>query len=360
MICVRIDSDISNDQRIYNMYQKIPPTEKLNDKKILFYACSLAVFILQIILFTGCNQSSSTQTDSIQQIAGAKIVFASDITGNKQLYTMKIDGSNITRLTHNNYEDSSPKWSPNGTKIVFTRFNGFVYKTFIINKDGSDEMPLTAGNSNELNPAWFPGGDRIIFQKIKPGLNAGLDSRLYSVKTDGSEEIAINTGLTFTHYLSDDIEGETYPSVSPSGTRVLFSYYTRPYRYGSGDIYSCNLDGTNLKNLTNLNMDPSNIFFKACWSPDGSKIVYSKNHFPASNIKAIYTMDPDGSNQAELASSNYYNNDNPGWAPGGNLIVFDTDRDGTKQIYIMDSSGQQVKRISNNSFNNTEPDVILE
>ena len=48
-----------------------------------------------------------------------KIAFTSSHDGNPEIYTMEADGSNQTRLTNNPGNDVSPKWSPDGTRIVF-------------------------------------------------------------------------------------------------------------------------------------------------------------------------------------------------------------------------------------------------
>ena len=60
---------------------------------------------------------------------GEKIAFASNRTGNLEIYVMNTDGTQQTRITTDPAADYLPAWSPNGTKIAFTSY-----------RDGNDEI----------------------------------------------------------------------------------------------------------------------------------------------------------------------------------------------------------------------------
>ncbi|HZE63172.1 MAG TPA: hypothetical protein VE056_04800, partial [Pyrinomonadaceae bacterium] len=53
------------------------------------------------------------------QNGSSKIAFTSNRDGSRQIYSMNTDGSGLVRLTNNSYNDDHPRWSPNGTKILF-------------------------------------------------------------------------------------------------------------------------------------------------------------------------------------------------------------------------------------------------
>src|SRR5215217_6306090 len=85
-----------------------------------------------------------------------KIIFASDrdaIT-NRDLYVMNADGSNPTRLTNDPEDETWPSWSPDGTKIAFTR-NGQIY---VMNADGSEQTNISGGRFG-IDPDWGPAVD---------------------------------------------------------------------------------------------------------------------------------------------------------------------------------------------------------
>ena len=52
-------------------------------------------------------------------MADEKIVFVSDRSGNKDIYTMASDGSDLRQLTHSQGNDTWPSWSPDGRYIAF-------------------------------------------------------------------------------------------------------------------------------------------------------------------------------------------------------------------------------------------------
>lgn len=81
------------------------------------------------------------------------------------------------------------------------------------------------------------------------------------------------------------------------------------------------------------------------WSPDGSKIAFWSNR---DGKKEIYLMDADGSNVKRL-THNLADEDNPKWTPDGRKILFDSDRDGNMEIYVMDADGSNQTRLTRNN-----------
>ena len=91
--------------------------------------------------------------------------------GNYEIYTVKPDGSGVTRLTNARGNDAHMGWSPDGTSIVFasTRM-GFKDEApytdapqpygeiFVMRYDGTNVRQLTDNQWEEGTPAWQPGG----------------------------------------------------------------------------------------------------------------------------------------------------------------------------------------------------------
>ena len=80
------------------------------------------------------------------------------------------------------------------------------------------------------------------------------------------------------------------------------------------DIFTINIDGNNLKNLTQNNFFDKN----PVWSPDGQKIAFLTNRDGGSTC---YIMNSDGSNQKRLLKKNVLCSDPPSWSPDGKMIV---------------------------------------
>jgi Tol biopolymer transport system component len=89
---------------------------------------------------------------------------------NYEIYTVKVDGSDVTRLTTNSILDGHPAWSPDDSKIVYASFRGPGPWQASLVTMASDtvggEMVLstvTSTAANDNDPDWLPDG-RIVFK----------------------------------------------------------------------------------------------------------------------------------------------------------------------------------------------------
>ncbi len=90
---------------------------------------------------------------------GRTIVF--DLLGS--LFTLPIEGGDATRLTHGMSVDAQPRFSPDGSRIVFTSDRSGGQNIWIMALDGSDSTQVTTGAANRTeSPVWTPDGDYIV------------------------------------------------------------------------------------------------------------------------------------------------------------------------------------------------------
>lgn len=86
------------------------------------------------------------------------------------------------------------------------------------------------------------------------------------------------------------------------------------------------------------------------WSPDGSRMAFWSNR---DGGKEIYVMDADGSNVKRL-TNNLVDDVNPSWSPDGNRILFESERDGNRELYLMDADGNnQIRLTRDNAVDST-------
>lgn len=114
---------------------------------------------------------------------GSMIAFASSRNGERQLYVMNANGSNVSQVTDLNNMGGRSTWSPDGTRLAFYRGPFGDRDIYIINVDGTGLVRLTNGGDN-LGPSWSPDGNWIAFTSFRDGNN-----EIYIVHPDG-------TGLT--------------------------------------------------------------------------------------------------------------------------------------------------------------------
>ncbi len=264
-----------------------------------------------------------------------RIAFSSDRDGKFGIYIMS--GSAVTRLTHDNLAvDFDPAWSPDGTKIAFTRGTGFEAEVYVVNSDGSGVVNVTNRAGYDAMPAWSPDGTKIAFTSIRDGYQ-----EIDVMNADGSAVARLTYASEMT----------TAPAWSPDGTRIAFSAYS----YGDGflHMYVMNADGSGVTELAGGGDSPR-------WSPDGTKIAFEAlvcnnwffcDYYVSSDI---YLMNADGSALTRLTDTAAWDS-RPAWSPDGTEIAFSSDRDGNFEIYLMNADGSGVKRLTDNPARDLAP-----
>jgi tol-pal system beta propeller repeat protein TolB len=138
---------------------------------------------LWLMKANGTNPHPLTYQDDIDpawSAGGSMIAFASSRAGERQLFIMNADGSNIRQITNLDNMGGRSSFSPDGTKLAFYRGPGGNHNIYIINADGSGLVQLTNGGDN-LGPSWSPDGNWIAFTSFRDGNN-----EIYLIHPDGT------------------------------------------------------------------------------------------------------------------------------------------------------------------------------
>ncbi len=96
---------------------------------------------------------------------GKTIIF--DLVG--RLYTMPVEGGSAKSITEGLSYDHAPRYSPDGTKIVFISDRSGEDNVWIANADGTSPHAVTAeDNALFVSPSWSTDGDAIFVSKKRP------------------------------------------------------------------------------------------------------------------------------------------------------------------------------------------------
>jgi len=134
----------------------------------------------------GGNPHPLTDRDDIDPIwspDGSMISFASSRAGQRQLFIMNADGSDVRQVTNLDSIGGRSTWSPDGSRLAFYSGPAGDHNIYIIHIDGTGLVQLTNGGDN-LGPSWSPDGNWIAFTSFRDGNN-----EVYIIHPDG-------TGLT--------------------------------------------------------------------------------------------------------------------------------------------------------------------
>jgi len=160
---------------------------------------------------------------------GEWVVFAKSGDG---LWVMRPDGKNPHRLTDR--DDIDPTWSPDGSKIAFASSRAGQRQLFIMDADGSNIQQLTDLNNMGGRSTWSPDGKWIAFYRGPQG-----DHNIYIVNVETKEVTRLTNG-------GDNLG----PSWSPDGNWIAFT----SFRDGNNEIYVMHPDGTAVTRLTDNNI----------------------------------------------------------------------------------------------------------
>ncbi|MEJ2053565.1 MAG: DPP IV N-terminal domain-containing protein [Calditrichaceae bacterium] len=295
--------------------------------------CMIGCLISISILACGGDKQNPVDGGDDSSTLNGKFVFVSRDDGDREIYTMDADETNLVKLTDNTKNDEEPAWSPDGTKIAFHAWGYQVpNEIYVMNSDGSNVIPITHDPEDqgieEHWPSWSSDGTKILYESYadngsEPNGTTIFNVNLYYSNAGGSgDAVRISSNLFY--------EGD--PSWSPDGSKIVF-VHAQVDTVISGNnisdgyqIWVMNSDGSNWKRLTTgygNNSHPR-------WSPDGAKFVYDSDD-------GICILDTEGNYQ----KLGVYGN-NPSWSPDGTKIVYDNDY----KIYVIKSDGTPVKTIT--------------
>jgi len=212
------------------------------------------------------------------------------------IFTADLEGNIINQLTHEDGYDAEATVSPQGDKIVFTSMRTGDLELFTCNIDGSDVKQITSELGYDGGAFFSPDGKQLIFRASRP-------------KTD--EEIKEYKDLL--------AEGLVQPT--------------------NMELFICNADGSNLRQLTDLG--------KANWCPffhpSGNKIIFASNHtsergFPFN----LYIINTDGSGLEQVTHDDTFDAF-PVFSNNGKHLVFSSNRNngGTRETNLFVADWQE-------------------
>jgi Tol biopolymer transport system component len=215
-----------------------------------------------------------------------------------------------------------PVWTPDGESLIFAAERGAHGRLWRVGADGNS-APVELGGENAYEPALDPAGRRIVYSR------SSLVDSLNEIRLCGD-------GCTPDppHKLVYATKLARNPSLSPDGRRIAYE----SSRSGHMEIWICERDGANARQLTNLAGPPAGT---PNWSPDGSQIVFDAR-LPGS---AIFVIPAAGGVPRQLTTGSTEDLV-PSWSRDGRRIHFASKRTGELQVWSMAPDGTGPRQIT--------------
>lgn len=228
-------------------------------------------FLIVLIFLPACGLLGTGEDSGFP----GKIVFSaidSEYGTVSNVFTIRPDGSELTLLTDWKYGSSSPEWSPDGSRILFSSNNqsaeiGSAF--WLMNADGSNKHLLKDASEPHLSqlagevPRWSPDGEKLVFYACRDfcGFSTNYEIIVYNTLTGELNRLTEHSG------------NDTHPRWSPDGEKIVFiserDYIdSEEYRHRE-DLYIIDADGSNIERLTFTGLAAHPV-----WHPNGTTIVY--------------------------------------------------------------------------------------
>jgi len=215
------------------------------------------------------------------------------------LYVTRLDGRGLIQLS-SLPDPAWLTWSPDGKSIGFGYWDGGTIHIFRVDLADSRVTNLTQtyGEGGDFEaPQWSPRGDLIAFNLHRRGFHVAV----MNPDGTGMREIA-DRKMPFEGYEP----GSGPPPVwSPDGEKIAF-VSTSPF--GDLDIFSVNVDGTGLKNVSN---HPGGDY-RPAWSPDGDRMAFISTR---DGNAEVYVINVDGTDARRLTDTPFIDEESPAWRP---------------------------------------------
>jgi serine/threonine protein kinase len=131
-----------------------------------------------------------------------RLVFASNASGNADIWECAADGSGRRRLTEGAHTDECPVVSPDGRRIAFVSDGSGQRSLWVMNRDGSHPVQLTSGGWENV-PTFTPDGKTLVYTSRGRGTPT-----MHAIPVDGGSPTLLQRTWT------------VRPSVSPDGTMI--------------------------------------------------------------------------------------------------------------------------------------------
>jgi TolB protein len=254
----------------------------------------------------------------------AKLAFISERTGKPEIYTSDLFLGEVRQITHDNAQALMPRWSPDGTKIIYTSFykSGFP-DIYLIDLASMRRDTFMSVKGTNQSARFSPNGRQVAMV----------------LSGTGTPEIWLSDALghgVVRRTRSDAVKSS--PCFSPDGSRLVFSSEPGP------QLYVMPVSGGDARRVTTG-------ISRYCAEPDWSRADPNKIAFTAkvdgSYQIAVLNL---ASGKSEQVSKAPFDGVEPSWLPDGRHLIYTARNQTTSVLSILDTETGASTRISPKDF----------
>ncbi|MFL6230216.1 MAG: protein kinase domain-containing protein [Pyrinomonadaceae bacterium] len=233
--------------------------------------------------------------------------------------------------------DTTIAFSPDGSRLAFTREQNSTGDIYLIPTAGGEPMRLTSDEAAIHGLAWTPDGASLVFSSERGGGGPALWKMAAVSGSTPAPVIGVGANV---HDMA----------LSRQGDRLAYAQLLHDI-----NIYRIELTGqpggrkagapSSLISSTRTEDTPQ-------FSPDGRKVAFVSDR---SGSEEVWTCDAEGKNPAQLTRFGAARVVAPGWSSDGRFVVFESSGGGNADIYAVGVEGGAPRRLTNEPSAETTP-----
>lgn len=276
--------------------------------------------------------------------------------GCDQQYLMDIDGSRMRRVSNGLGRTTCGYFLDDDRRVIYAssfrhdaacpappdQSRGYVWplghlELYTSRLDGTDLRQLTGNAAYNAEATLSPDGRTILFTSTMDG-----DLELYTMSVDGSNvrrltrKLGYDGGAFFSHDGKRIVWRANYPATARDSADYLSLLQARLVRPARVEVWVANADGSDARQVTRL----GGANFAPFFHPDNKRIIFSSNHDnPRSGAFDLYLINDDGTGLERVTTHPDFDSF-PMWSPDGRKLVWASNRNqanpGETNLFIAD------------------------
>ncbi len=268
-----------------------------------------------------------TKTSGLRGWFAGKLAFVGERTGKTEIYTSDLFFGELVKWTSDGKQVIGPRWSPDGSKIVYTSYRTSFPDIYQIEFSSRRISLLASFKGTNSGGRFSPDGSRLAMV----------------LSGEGNPEVYVgNSSARQLKRLTNNQSVEASPTFSPDGGRILYVSDAA----GGPQLYTIPVGGGSATRLaTNIS--------KYCAEPDWSAADPSKIVFTAGVGRGYQSAVFDTkSGTSKIITKAPTDAIEPVWLADGRHFICTYRAANTKVLYIVDSESGKATRLSPTAFGN--------
>ncbi len=234
----------------------------------------------------------------------------------------------------------NPTCAPDGSFIAFDASWGGPRRIWLVDHRGRNPRQLTSDVSEaiaHLRPRWSPNGSRIVFQNVE---RVKFDIRVVNVVSGTLD------------WITDDMVQDVYPEWSRSGREI----YLSSFRSGGLNLWAVPVAGASGETPPRQLTTGAGQDVQAAVAPSGDRLVYTNLRLNA-DIWRLPVDPAEGKplGDPEPLIAGTYEESRGAWSPAGDRIAFNSDRSGEMNIWIYALGDQSLVQVTRGAGGDFQP-----